>query len=87
MFKNGIKMEVVIDDLIPTKNGRVAFARANGPEIWVILLEKMWAKLHGCYDRIAGGLEFETIRDLCGAPGYFFSEVNDETFGEIHEYD
>lgn len=87
IYKNGIKMCVVIDDLIPCIGNRVAFARSNGPELWVILLEKMWAKLHGSYDRIAGGLEFETIRDLSGAPGYFIKGINDETFEKIFEYD
>ena len=87
MYKNGVKMCVVIDDLIPCKGNKVAFARSNGPELWVVLLEKMWAKLHGCYDRIAGGLEYETIRDLSGAPGYFFRGIDDETFEKIFEYD
>ena len=87
MFKNGIKMQVIIDDLIPCKGNKVAFARSNGPELWVVLLEKMWAKLHGCYDRIAGGLEYETIRDLVGAPGYFFRGIDDDTFEKIFEYD
>lgn len=87
MYKNGIKMCVVIDDLIPCKGNKAAFARSNGPELWVVLLEKMWAKLHGCYDRIAGGLEYETIRDLSGAPGYFFRGIDDETFEKIFEYD
>lgn len=87
MYKNGEKMAVVIDDLIPCKGNQVAFARANGPELWVILLEKMWAKLHGCYDRIAGGLEYETIRDLSGAPGYFFRGFDDDSFVKIHEFD
>lgn len=80
MYKNGIEMVVIIDDLVPCKADDVAFARANGPELWVILLEKMWAKLHGCYDRIAGGLEYETIRDLSGAPGYFFRGFEDDSF-------
>ena len=87
MFKNGVKMQVIIDDLIPCKGNKVAFARSNGPELWVVLLEKMWAKLHGCYDRIAGGLEYETIRDLSGAPGYFFRGIDDDTFEKIFEYD
>lgn len=88
-YKNGIKMTVVVDDLIPCegKGNEVAFARGNGPELWVVLLEKMWAKIHGCYDRIAGGLEYETIRDLCGAPGYFYYEVNEFTFDKILEFD
>jgi len=80
-------MQVIIDDLIPCKGNKVAFARSNGPELWVVLLEKMWAKLHGCFDRIAGGLEYETIRDLCGAPGYFFRGIDDDTFEKIFEYD
>lgn len=87
MAKNGKKIVVLVDDQIPCKDNRVAFARANGPELWVILLEKMWAKLHGSYDRIAGGREYETIRDLTGAPGYFFSEINDESFEQIYDYD
>lgn len=87
MFKNGIKMNVVIDDQIPCQGDSVAFARANGPELWVVLLEKMWAKLHGSYDRIAGGLEYETIRDLIGAPGYFNRGIDDDTFDMILDYD
>lgn len=87
MYKNGIKMVVIIDDLVPCKGNDVAFARANGPELWVILFEKMWAKLHGCYDRIAGGLEYETIRDLSGAPGFFFRGFEDDSFQRIHEFD
>lgn len=53
----------------------------------MLLLEKMWAKLHGCYDRIAGGLEYETIRDLTGAPGFFHRGIDDSTFQKILEYD
>jgi len=90
MYKNGVKMTVVVDDLIPCKGAdgdRVAFARSNGAELWVVLLEKMWAKLHGCYDRIAGGLEYETIRDLSGAPGYYFSGIEDDAFEKIFEFD
>jgi calpain-15 len=87
MYKNGVKMVVTVDDLIPCKGDSVAFARSNGAELWVLLLEKMWAKLHGCYDRIAGGLEYETIRDLSGAPGYFFSGIDDDAFERIFEYD
>lgn len=87
MFKNGLQMYVAVDDRFPCKGDAVAFARSNGPELWVLLLEKMWAKLHGCYDRIAGGLEYETIRDLCGAPGYFFSGIDEDAFDRIYAYD
>jgi len=52
-----------------------------------MMLEKMWAKIHSCYDRIAGGLEYETIRDLTGAPGYHLTSIEDDTFDKIQEYD
>lgn len=87
MYKNGIKMIVAVDDKFPCKGDQVVFARSNGQELWVLLLEKMWAKLHGCYDRIAGGLEYETIRDLTGAPGYFYKGIDDGTFEKIFKYD
>lgn len=41
--------QVVLDDYIPTLNGRPVFSRANGPELWVLLMEKAYAKAYGCY--------------------------------------
>ena len=35
----------MIDDWIPTYYGSPAFAKGQGEEIWVILIEKAWAKL------------------------------------------
>ena len=59
LFKNGIKMIVLVDDLIPClgKNtSEIEFSKSKGSELWVVLLEKIWAKLHGNYDKISGGL-------------------------------
>jgi len=36
----------------------------------VSILEKAWAKLHGDYVRIIGGLSHDTFRDLTGAPAF-----------------
>ncbi len=78
--KNGEWIEVVIDDFIPVGGSEPAFSKANGPELWVILLEKAWAKLHGSYLKIEAGHTREAIRDLTGAPFLFFetSEVEYE---------
>jgi len=66
--KNGIWKEVVIDDLFPCYNGEPAFSRAHGSELWVLILEKAWAKVHGSYERIEAGFAENVLRDLTGAP-------------------
>jgi len=42
--------------------------RSRKPEIWPILLEKAWAKLHGSYKRIEGGLPGNALFALTGKP-------------------
>ena len=64
---DGIWTEVILDDLIPCLNGKVAFNRSRSDELWVILLEKCWAKCHGGYLNIEAGLTREALRDLTGA--------------------
>lgn len=87
MSKNGEQKLIFLDDMIPSKDGKTVFSHANGPELWVILLEKAWAKLHGSYERIIGGIAYETMRDITGAPG-FTHEVNEEgLFEKILEAD
>jgi calpain-15 len=78
--KNGIKTQVVIDDWVPTIEGKVAFSNSRSGELWVILLEKAWAKLHGSYERIEAGMSHHSLSDLTGAPGYTYDmkEMTDE---------
>ena len=44
------------------------FTKGNGKELWVVILEKAWAKVHGDYLSIIGGFSDEAFRDLTGAP-------------------
>lgn len=71
--KNGRPISVVLDEWIPTRNGRPAFAGANGPIIWSIMFEKAWAKIHGSYEKIVCGEMHLTFRDLTGAPSYNYT--------------
>lgn len=69
MCLDGLWQDVVMDDLIPCMkySKKPAFNRNKSGEMWVILLEKAWAKVHGGYMNIAAGLTREALRDLTGA--------------------
>ena len=60
----------VFDDYFPclSKNSGPAFSRGNGSELWVLLLEKAYAKAYGCYQNIEVGNTPTSLRDLTGAP-------------------
>lgn len=74
----------MVDDYFPTKKEKdkktllPAFTRANGPEMWVLLLEKVWAKINGGYDRIIGGLSTEVLHDFTGGPTLCFYTTPDK---------
>ncbi|KAE8655380.1 hypothetical protein F3Y22_tig00117032pilonHSYRG00254 [Hibiscus syriacus] len=61
----------VVDDWIPCESpGELAFAtnkKAN--ELWVSILEKVYAKLHGSYEALEGGLVQDALVDLTGGAG------------------
>jgi calpain-15 len=88
--KNGEWIDIVVDDWIPVRNDIPVFSKANGHELWVILLEKAWAKLHGTYQRIETGLSLTALRDMTGAPSYLIKieKMNkEELWRKIKEAD
>ena len=46
----------------------MAFSKTDENELWVILLEKAYAKAYGSYWEIVGGDPVHALRDLTGAP-------------------
>ncbi|CAD8122197.1 unnamed protein product [Paramecium sonneborni] len=73
LCKNGILQEIIIDDYIPcNKQGGPIFSKANGNELWVLLLEKAYAKIYGSYHKIDSGLASCALKDLTGAPSEYF---------------
>ncbi len=69
-FINGVKKLFEVDDYFvndPTTNS-LAFARPEGRELWVLLLEKLWAKVNGSFTNIEYGEEIEALNFLTGAP-------------------
>uniref|UniRef100_A0A7S0FDJ7 Calpain catalytic domain-containing protein n=1 Tax=Pyrodinium bahamense TaxID=73915 RepID=A0A7S0FDJ7_9DINO len=71
LYHNGVFHDVAVDDTLPTQYGRPAFAKSktSQEELWVPLLEKAYAKLHGSYDAIEGGHVSEGLVDLTGGIG------------------
>ena len=61
---NGLWQLVLVDDYIPCYGSwgkNFAFTSTNGHELWVILLEKAWAKLNGNYAKSIGGEPHEVF--------------------------
>jgi len=60
--------------------GGPIFSMNNGNELWVLLLEKAYAKLHGNYFLLRGGFANEGLMDLTGCPSfsYIFDDVNED---------
>uniref|UniRef100_A0A0N4Z0X0 Calpain catalytic domain-containing protein n=1 Tax=Parastrongyloides trichosuri TaxID=131310 RepID=A0A0N4Z0X0_PARTI len=66
-WRFGEWLEVVVDDLLPTKDGELLFARSKSSnEFWSALLEKAFAKLFGCYENLVGGQLADALLDVSG---------------------
>jgi hypothetical protein len=71
LYKFGEWVEVSIDTLLPcNEEGECLFAHGKDPnELWVPLLEKAYAKLHGSFEALDGGSVTAALVDLTGGVG------------------
>jgi hypothetical protein len=67
-FKNLKWVYVIVDDRIPCySEGLPVFGTCvNINEMWVPLIEKAYAKLHGCYQALISGFVDDGLSDLTG---------------------
>lgn len=78
---NGIWTQIILDEYFPSYfNGiehDLAFSKTDQNELWVLLLEKAYAKAYGSYWEIIGGDPVHALRDLTGAPYDRIEDFND----------
>lgn len=79
---NGSWKRYIVDDYLPVVKGsnRLAFSRTDENEMWVMLLEKAYAKAYGGFWNIAGGDPVHALRDLTGAPYDRISNFEDPNY-------
>ena len=68
--REGRWVTITVDDLLPVNkaSGRLLFAQPKGRELWVLLLEKAFAKFCGSYEGLNGGNEVWAFQALTGDP-------------------
>jgi calpain-15 len=69
LCKNGEWQQVTVDDYFPcTESGVPVFTVTEGNDLWIMILEKAFAKLAGSYLALRGGFAHEGLQDLTGCP-------------------
>lgn len=76
----GNPVTVMVDDYYAVQNlkrgPKLAFVGSKQSELWVMIIEKAWAKLHKNYTIIDGGDARESLGALTGSPVDKFDFVN-----------
>eukprot|EP00668_Euglena_longa_P015348 GGOE01019422.1.p1 GENE.GGOE01019422.1~~GGOE01019422.1.p1 ORF type:complete len:1076 (-),score=106.68 GGOE01019422.1:137-3058(-) len=76
-YQNGERKPIIVDDFFPVwdyegcppgQRHTICTTRGATNQLWVPLMEKAYAKIHGSYSALSGGLSSDALSDLTGAP-------------------
>jgi len=83
-FKEGTYVNVVVDDQFPfDRSGQPLFCSGSDKnEIWMMLVEKAYAKLHGTYSCLTEGEVSYALKDLTGGISEYIDTNKDTKFAE-----
>jgi len=72
IYVQGVPQELIVDDYFPCYGDRKIptplFSKPKGKELWVLLAEKVWAKMYKNYIACEAGFMDEALEYLLGTP-------------------
>jgi calpain-15 len=87
LFIDGAWQTEILDACFPVNLfGHFIYAKPHNHAIWVLLLEKAWAKVYGSYDAIHAGYADEGMVALTGAPCENLLSDQDGTIDKLRIY-